>query len=88
MPSGAFIPKHTPVVFTSGLIGCLDHSTLHKRLSPLPVFVPDLLGYGRLSGVTPCNVNIPSQIEHLHREIGKHAQVGEYTWSVTPWAEL
>ncbi|WDM61363.1 alpha/beta hydrolase [Pseudomonas sp. NEEL19] len=68
--------KQTPVVFINGLIGCLDHSTLHKRLCPLPVIVPDLLGYGRLSGVTPCNVNIPSQIEHLHREIGKHASGG------------
>lgn len=42
--------KETPVVFINGLIGCLDHSSLHQSLYPLPVLVPDLLGYGHLRG--------------------------------------
>jgi len=68
--------KETPVVFINGLIGCLDHSSLHQSLYPLPVVVPDLLGYGHLSIVTPSCVDIPSQIEHLHREISKYAPGG------------
>lgn len=65
--------KETPVVFINGLIGCLDHNSLHESLLPRPVIVPDLLGYGRLSIVAPGNVDIPSQIEHLHREISTFA---------------
>lgn len=63
----------TPVVFINGLIGCLDHRSLHESLYPLPVVVPDLLGYGHLSVVTPSCVSIPSQIEHLHRQISEYA---------------
>jgi pimeloyl-ACP methyl ester carboxylesterase len=66
--------KETPVVFINGLIGCLDHSSLHQSLYPRPVVVPDLLGYGHLSIVAPSSVDIPSQIEHLHREISNYTQ--------------
>lgn len=63
----------SPVVFINGLIGSLDYPALHALLTPRPVLVPALPGYGGLNGVSPDTIDIPAQISYLHGFIGEHA---------------
>jgi pimeloyl-ACP methyl ester carboxylesterase len=62
----------SPIVFIHGLIGSLQLPDITGFFAPDQVLAPDLLGYGALREVSPAEVSIPAQVEHLRTTLQRH----------------
>lgn len=58
------MPKPTPIIFIHGFIGTFD-----VRGIVAPHAAPDLLGYGEYRDVSPDDISLPAQVEHLMKFI-------------------